>query len=180
MDNLTVAAVYGEGLFEAASDIGDVEGLRRELEAIERVLSDYPAFFALLKTPTLSAEQRKASAEKVFAGRVSKELLNFLYVLIDKRRIGQIRGIVKAFDRLADEREGVVKGDLYSVVELTEDQIERFEQETGKLLNKRVKLQNERDASLIGGVRIYIDGKLIDASVRGRLNSLKEKLLLGS
>jgi ATP synthase F1 delta subunit len=104
-------------------------------------------------------------------------LLNFIYILIDKHRIGQIRSIAKAFNRLADEREGVVKGDIYSVVELSEEQLARFEEETGKLLNKRVKLRNERDTSLIGGVRLYIDGKLIDASVRGRLNNLKERMV---
>ncbi|MDR0357335.1 MAG: ATP synthase F1 subunit delta [Clostridiales Family XIII bacterium] len=177
MENLTADAVYGEGLFGAASDIDNVEGIGRELKVVADIFREYPMFFNLLKTPTLPTEDRRAVAERVFEGRISEELLNFLRILIDKRRIGCIRGIAKAYERLSDEREGFAKGLIYSAVMLTEEQIGRFEEETGKLLKKRVRLRNEQDASLIGGVRIYIDGKLIDASVRGRLDSLRESIL---
>jgi ATP synthase F1 delta subunit len=171
-----VDAVYGEGLFEAASDIGRIGEIGKELERVEAALREFPPLFELLRTPTLSVEDRKAVAEKVFSGIVSRELLNFIRVLIDKRRIGRIRDIARVYGRLSDDREGIVKGDIRSAVALTEDQIGQFERETGKLLKKRVKLRNETDASLLGGVRIYIDGKLIDASVRGRLDSLKERI----
>jgi ATP synthase F1 delta subunit len=177
MGNLTVDAVYGEGLFEAAFDIGNVEGIGTELDEILQVFREYSSFFELLRAPTVPIEERKAVAEKVFEGRISNELLNFIRILIDRKRIGQIRGIAKAYRRLADEREGVVKGKIYSAVDLSEDQIARFEEETGKLLKKRVKLRNETDVSLLGGVRVYIDGKLIDASVRGQLDSLKERMI---
>jgi ATP synthase F1 delta subunit len=177
MENLTVSAVYGEGLFEAASDVGNIDGIGRELENIERIFRENPLFFELLKTPTLPVAERKSVARTVFEGRIAPELLNFIFILIDRRRIGQLRDIAQTYGRLSDAREGFVKGKIYSAVELSKEQLGRFEEETGKLLKKRVKLQNESDASLLGGVCIYIDGKLIDASVRGRLNNLRERVL---
>jgi F0F1-type ATP synthase delta subunit len=61
-------------------------------------------------------------------------------------------------------------------VPLTAAQVAKFEEETGKLLSKNVELVNETDHALIGGVSIFIDGKHIDASIRRRLDDLREQI----
>jgi ATP synthase F1 delta subunit len=176
LENLTVGTTYGEALYEAARDLGKIDTFREELRDLNRIFSDTPEFFELLKTPTLAGEQKKESARKVFEGRIEKELLNFLCILIDKRRIAQFAGIRASFEKLVDERDGVTSGKIISAVPLSEAQISKFEAETGKLFRKKTKLTAETDASLLGGVRIYVDGKLIDASIRTKLEGLKETL----
>jgi ATP synthase F1 delta subunit len=178
MEKLTVDLVYGTGLFEAAMDIDNIGEVKAETGIILEAFKENPEFGELMKSPTLSKEDKKSVLCKVFEGKISKTSLNFLYVLIDKGRFGRLRAIVKAFEDLSDERNGITKGDIYSAIPLSSDQIEKFELESGRLFHKNVRLVNIVDKSIIGGVCIYIDGKVVDASVKSRLEDLKQSLLM--
>ena len=177
MENLTVAAVYGEALYEAATDTDKLETILEEFGELVRIFKELPEFFEWLRNPTISGEMKKQTVEKIFDNEIEEELMNFLCILIDKRRIGRLDSIHTAFEKIVDDRNGVTSGKIVSALPLTDNQLTQFETETGKLLRKKVKLTSDTDTSLIGGVRIYIDGKLIDASIRSRLDKLKETLL---
>ena len=79
---------------------------------------------------------------------------------------------MKEFVRLRKEAEGFADGIVYSAKPVNDEQLKKLESETGKLIGKRIRLENIIDGSLIGGVKIVADGKLIDASIRSRLNRL--------
>lgn len=177
MENLTVDDVYGAALYEAASDLGKTGEFIDAVKVIGTVFREQPDFFRLLRTPSIAPRERKEIAAKVFDGRVPHELLNLIYVLVDKRRLGSFAGIARAFEKQADAREGVSRGRIESATELSEEQLARFEEQTGRLLRRNVKLEPGVEPRLIGGVRIYVDGKFIDASVRGKLDELKEKIV---
>ena len=176
MESLNVDITYGTALFQAAEDLNNTEQIAVEANEIAGIFKENPQFFQLLKSPTFPGGEVKEIVRRVFEGKLAESLLNFLYVLIDKRRIGHFYGIVKAFEKCVDEKKGVTTGTIYSAVEIPEEKLKKFEKETGQLLQKNVELKNEIDKALIGGVKIYIDGKLIDASIRRRLDDLKEYL----
>ena len=75
-----------------------------------------------------------------------------------------------------DESHGFSRGTIYSVAPLTDAQLASIEEQTGKLLKKQVKLENLIDATIIGGIKVYVEGKMIDASIQKRLISLAETL----
>lgn len=177
MENLTVDFVYGNGLYEAARDTDSIEEFQKTFKTIREIFVETPDLLNLLKAPTIEASERKAIADNVFKGKVPQEILNFIYVLIDKRRISQFVGITKTFEKICDQNNGITKGEIFSTIPLNDVQLKKFEEETGKLLKKHVKLENRIDKSILGGIKIYLDGKYIDASVRGRLDELKEKIL---
>lgn len=177
MENLTVDSVYGKALYEALKDTESIDDNLLTLKEIKNLFETNPDLLSLLKMPTIDAKERKQIIESIFDEVVSKEITNFLYILIDKRRIGQIKGIISSFEKICDENNGVTNGEIVSAVPLNDIQLERFEKETSTLLNKKVKLGNSIDESILGGVVIYFDGKLIDASLRGRLEELKEIIL---
>ena len=99
-----------------------------------------------------------------------------MYVLIDKSRAGHFERIIKQFEKLIDENKGFSLGTIFSIKPLSDGQLESFEKETGKLLRKQVRLENKVDKNLIGGVRIFIEGKVIDASIQRKLMNLRENL----
>jgi ATP synthase F1 delta subunit len=177
VENLTVNDVYGEALYEAVSDLDRTDEFVDAVRVMRDVFNEHPDFFLLLRTPSIAADERKQLAAKVFDGRVPPELINFIYVLVDKRRVGQFAGITSAFEKKADAKEGVSRGRIESAAELSAEQLARFERETGRLLRRNVKLEPVVDARLIGGVRIYVDGKFIDASIRRKLDDLKETIM---
>jgi ATP synthase F1 delta subunit len=177
MDSLTVDSVYGQALFDAAREAGKLEAVAEDLAGVSDVFKAHPALKKLFTVPTLDAKQKKAAAMQVFAGRISRELLNFLCILIEKHRVGAWDGIVRRYGEFMDERDGLTKGILYSVVPVPQEQLRLFETETGKALTKTVRLENRIDATLIGGVKIYVDGKLVDMSIKSRLEAMKQQML---
>ena len=176
METLTVAGTYGQALFDAARDRGKINEIGEEYKAVSRVFKDEPLLKKLFLVPTCSAAEKKDVARNVFKGRVSNELLNFICVLIDKRRIGAWASIGTYYEKLVMEHDGRTKGVVYTVLPMDKDRLEAFEAKVGALIGKRVSLENRIDKSLIGGARTYVDGKLIDASVKTRLENIKQRI----
>lgn len=177
MAELTVDLTYGQALLEAARETGLEERILQESEEIVELLKDESNDLqAFVSYPAISAEEKKKVLTEVFQGQVCPELLNFLYVLVDKRRMNRFEGIIKTYKSLMEKEEGVSYGTVYSVVPLDEIRLARLEEETSRLLRSKVKLSNEIDPRLIAGVRIFVDGKVIDASYRKRFEELASQM----
>ena len=176
MAELTVDMTYGKALFEAASDVNKTEIILQEALELLDVLKREPEFYEFIKTPVVSAAEKKQALTKIFSGKICDELLHLLWILIDKRRAREFENIIRRYKQLLDESQGFSIGTIFSVNPLSKDQLETFEGKTGKLIRKKVKLENRTDSSIMGGVRIFIEGKVIDATIRKRLNDLGESL----
>jgi ATP synthase F1 delta subunit len=132
---------------------------------------------AFLNTPAIAAGTKKNVISKIFDGNICDELLNLLCILIDKRRTRRLPKIISAYKDLVNKKEGYSYGKILSVEPLSEERVRKFEEETGKLLKLNIKLENVAAPDLIGGVKIYVDGKIIDASVKSRLKDLKGSMV---
>lgn len=173
---LIIAMTYGKALFDAAVELDKIDEIKEEIDQIDGILKKEKDYVSLLCNPAIPVVKKKAMIRNVFKGRVSEEVLSFLYILIDKDRMFHYHRIVKEYLKLMDEYRGEAYGKIYSTVPLSQEQLEKFETEAGKLLREKVKLRNKIDKSLLGGVKLLIDGKLIDASLRASLNDLDYKL----
>ena len=176
MEKLTVDLVYGQALFDAAKDTGKLSNINEEYSAVSEVFAENPELKKLFGIPAISLKEKKAIAEKIFGGHISQELLNFICVLIEKRRMNSWAGIGRVYEKLVWESEGFTKGVLYSAVPAGKERLQAFEEKTSVVAGKRVVLENRIDETIIGGVKIYVDGKLIDASVKGRLENMKQRI----
>ena len=172
MAELTVDMTYGSALYQAAVESGNEKLIVEEAQALASVMKNNPELIVLLSNPTVSPKEKKELVQKVFEGRICHELLNLLYILVDKRRTRQFGEIIKTFISLMDKSHGASYGKIFSVQPLSATRIKDFEEETSKLLKSNVSLENEIDTSLIGGVKIFVDGKVLDASLKTRLQDL--------
>lgn len=173
---LIVAMTYGKALFDAALELDKLDEIKEEIDQIDRILKHEQDFVGLLCNPAIPVIKKKTMIRNIFEGRVGEEVLSFLYILIDKNRMFYYHKIVKEYLRLTDEYYGEAYGKIYSAVPLSPQQLMQFEEETGKLLRERVKLKNKIDPELLGGVKIMVGGKLIDASLRTGLEGLAQKV----
>ena len=176
MGELTVELTYGKALFEAATDVNKVDTILEEMKEISAIFKRQPDFNEFFNTPIISGAEKKQVIEQVFSGRISVETYNFLLVLVDKRRTASFHKIVREYQKLIDQNHGISLGTVYSVEPLTDIQLNSFEEKTGKLLRKNVKLVNKTDESLLGGIKIFIEGKVIDASIRKQLQDLEGRI----
>ncbi len=177
MAELAVGNVYGSALYRAACDVGKKEEILNEAKELLEIFNQEKDLFAFFESPIISGIEKKKVVDEVFSGKISEELLNFLFIMIDKGRTRHFARAVKVYEELFDSDTGYSYGKIYSVSPLSDEKLKKFEDETSKLLRKNVKLENEKDASLIGGVKILIDGKIIDASVRKRLEEMNNSII---
>jgi len=176
MAELTIDLTYATALYEAAKETGKVDTITEEASQVLDIFKQEPDLDAFVKYPGISAGEKKSVLENIFDGRIYDELLNFLCILIDKGRIIHFERIVKTYSKMVEREEGFSYGTVYSVVPLSEDRIAELEAESSKLFRINVKLSNEIDPDLIGGIKLMVEGKLLDASVRKKFDDLGSQI----
>jgi F-type H+-transporting ATPase subunit delta len=170
-----VDRVYANALFEAALEEGRLEPVRDQLAQVVAAEADVPELRELLRNPQLDPQARAAALEEVFAG--SDELLrNFLLVLADKGRAGQLEEIGREFERLVAEHEGIVHAELTTAVELSDDEASKLLRRIEEASGRKVEASRTVNPDLIGGIVLQVGSHRLDASVRGRLERLRREL----
>ncbi len=176
MAELTVETAYAQALYDVAKDTGKEDTILSEITDIKNLLINNSEFFEFLKTPVIEQKNKKEAFEDIFVGLISKEMLHFMYILIDKRRISKFLKIADIYADLTNESKNISTGTIFSAVNLSDEQIEDFEEKVSRLIGKKVKLKNIKDTFIIGGVKIFVEGKIIDATIKKRLEDLGQNL----
>ena len=176
MAELTVDLTYGEALYAAAKETNKEQMILEEAQAVLKTLEEEPDLVAFVNYPAISAVEKKKVLKEIFDGRICQELLNFMFILIDKRRTMNFERIIKVYKQLIEHQEGYSYGIVYSVVPLGEQRIAELEKQTGELLQTNVKLENEIDPGLMAGFKILVEGKIIDASYRKKFDELASQM----
>ena len=176
MAELSVDMVYGSALLEAARETEKEKEILADAKSVLAAIDENPDFKKFMEYPGISASEKKEVLENVFAGKISNEFMNFLLVLVDKRRSGRLVQIMKVYEHLMEREEGVFYGTVYSVVKLSPERLAKLEDQTGRLLQCKVKLDNQLQPNLMAGFRILIEGKVIDASYKKKFEEMAARL----
>jgi F-type H+-transporting ATPase subunit delta len=131
----------------------------------------------VLQSPAVSREQKLKLLDSIVQHvGASKMLRNFLAVLIDHRRIGNIGDLLEQFKRELDRRMGIADAKVSSVRELTSAEKKSLEQQLAEITGKTVRATYSEDASLLGGVLVRVGSTIYDGSVHGRLQRMRQEL----
>jgi F-type H+-transporting ATPase subunit delta len=168
---------YARALLELATEHQQAEPVAAELAQLHDILDQNPNFKLFLADPAISTHERESTLTRIFQGKVSPLLFNFVRLVNEKGRLSHLTEIIGAYDQLLDEQLGKVEVDLTVAHPLTPDQIEQARQAIGKALKKDVVIHTYVDDSIIGGVVLRVQDKLIDSSVKAQLQALKTQLL---
>jgi F-type H+-transporting ATPase subunit delta len=167
--------VYARALYAAAREQNRVEGVREELGDFVEAQRRVPELRDLLRNPQLD-QRIKASVLEELLGGEEELVRNFLLLLAEKNRAGEAEEIVREFERLVAQAEGILDVEVTTAVELSDqearDVIEQIERASGR----RVEATHNVDPDLIGGIVLQAGSLRLDASVRGRLDQLRREL----
>jgi F-type H+-transporting ATPase subunit delta len=148
-----------------------------ELRSFEALLQSSPELHNALTTPAVPGSRKKAVvgrlADSLNLSRIGR---NFLFVLIDHRRIASLSDIIQSFEVIMDERLGFARVEVSSARELTEPQRTALNTQLEQMTGKRIRMRFTVDESLIGGVIARIGSTVYDGSLRGQLASLEGRL----
>ena len=167
--------VYARALFDAALEDDRLQPVREQLAQVVAAEAEVPELRELLRNPQLDPRARAAALKDLLAG--GEELLrNFLLVLVDKGRTGQLEEISREFERLVAEHEGIVHAELTTAVELSDDDARDLLGQIEKASGRKIEATRKVDPALIGGIVLQVGSLRLDASVRGRLERLRREL----
>ncbi len=170
---------YAEAAFEVGLRDGTVDRWRSELDAAAAVIGDERAI-GTLANPAIPIDQRSRAVAALLEGSASIPVQNLIQLLLRRGRIEELSRVVAEFRRLDDRRNGITHATATSAAPLTPDEVQaltaRLEQSTGGTIVLDVQV----DPSLLGGLVVRVGDRLIDGSVRGRLERLRNQLISGA
>jgi len=172
-----VVQAYARAILDLAVADGQADAVAAELAEL-RSLVDANAELALFfASPSINITERETVIQRVFAGKLSRLMLNFLGVLNAKGRLSLLRSMAVAYQELLDEKMGRVKAQVTVAIELSPEDFENVRQSLSKSLQKDVQVQQKVDQSILGGLVVKVEDKLMDASVRAQLQAMRKQLL---
>lgn len=167
---------YAEALFEVAEEVNKIDEFREEIKFISDVFEQNERLRTIFEHPKLSKAEKKDILNELFKEKVSKEVLNLCYIMVDKGRGNDIKFVSPEFSKLANKKQGIVEARAITAVKMNDEEIKSLQDRLSKKFNKKVELLNTIDKSIVGGVVVEVEGKRIDGSIKGKLDDIYRSL----
>ncbi len=172
----TVEKAYAEGLYRAAKKAGHAPAVAEELAAFVKALEGDKQLRTFLTTPAIPSAAKRQTLKKTLAGKVSASTLNFLQLLVEKRRQAFLASIHREYVKLLDADQGIVRGQIHQAVSADDTVLGRAEKVLSQSFGRAVHLESRVDPALIGGALVRIGDFLIDGSFKSRLKALERRM----
>lgn len=173
-----VSNTYGDALFELALELNQLDSMLEEVKAVSLVLQENEEFAKLMNHPKIVKEEKMELIETIFKGRVSVELVGLMRMMVEKGHFNEMDSVFVYFMECVKEYKNIGTAYVTSAVALTEEQKKAVENrllETTKY--EMFELHFDVDASLIGGMTIRIGDRVVDSSIKNKLNDLTRELM---
>ena len=167
--------VYAEALLEAAKEADRLDRIRKEFDEFAETLEESDELRQFLVNPQIESQSKRGALEDLLA-KAEPLLLNFLRVLADKGRIGEIAQVHEEWTRLLAREERVLELELTTAIELSEAEAAKIVKQIEEDSGRSVVATRTVDSNLIGGIVVQAGSLRLDASVRGRFEQLREEL----
>jgi F-type H+-transporting ATPase subunit delta len=168
---------YAEALFQLARAEESVDRVEKELTRLKNGLESSAEVKEFMSNLQISPEGKKSALFQIFGEKISTITLNWINLVIDQGRQRRLPNIIEAFFTLAQESREKVTAEVVTSVPLSEDLIQRLEKELSRASKKQVFLKPMVDESILGGVIVKIENKIIDGSVKHRLEEMKQEMV---
>ena len=165
---------YASALFDLAVDSRSEDETQSALHQIRDTLESIPDTLATLASPAIPKKERMALLERAWGRSVPEHVMGFMQVLCAHGHIRELSDCVATFDDLLDTARKLSTATVVSAVELTQAEKDKLQASLEKRLGRTIRLNCSVDASLLGGLVVTVDGKVMDGSLKHRLHEIKE------
>jgi F-type H+-transporting ATPase subunit delta len=174
---VTIARPYAEAVFKLACEgaAGTLAVWSDALANIDGVVAD-ARVQTCISDPKVSAQQLEGLVLGVVGDKLPGDARNLVQVLVQNNRLDLMPLIRSHFEALKREKEGVLEAQIISALRMSDEQVKQLVTQLESKYQRKVTAQVSTDASLIGGVKIVIGDKVIDATVRGKLDAMAAAL----
>ncbi len=175
----TAVRRYAEATFELAQRDGTLDAWQADLRLAADLLKD-ERVLRIVDNPAVPRPDREALLDEMLASRISRPALNLIKLLGQRGRLEHLPVVVAEYTRLLNKRRGIVTATVKSALPLTDDEVAAIKARVEEMTTAQVELETSIDPRLIGGLTVQVGDRMIDASVRGRLERLRNRLVAGT
>ena len=182
MSGNIVARRYAKALFTVGQKQGaaELETYGKQLAELSGALAESPEAVRFFRNPVFSVEEKKVVLGQIIEKLgLTKSLSNFVNLLADKSRLVSLPEIAEDFKAMLDELNGIVSGKLVTAVALSDTRKVELKERLEKQTGKKLVLDFDTNAEILGGIVLQIGDSVLDASLRAQLNILKETIKRG-
>ncbi|MFZ0851720.1 MAG: F0F1 ATP synthase subunit delta [Hyphomicrobiaceae bacterium] len=170
----SMAGRYAAALFELAKEQKQLDQVERDVAAFLAMLEVSADLVRLVRSPVISAQAQARALEAILAkAGISGFTGNFLKLIVRNRRLFAVADMLKAFQSLLARERGEVSADVASAHPLSPEQMQVLSDSLKTSIGKNVQIRTRVDPNLLGGLIVKVGSKMIDSSLRTKLNNLK-------
>lgn len=170
------ARMYGGSLYELAAQEQLADQIKEQMSQIRLLFRENPDYIRLLSEPSISKDERRELIEKAFGEQAERYLVNFIKLLCERNILREYGGCCDEFVRRYNADHGIAEAVVTSAVTLTPQQMEALKDKLEKISGKKVFLIQKKDAAVLAGLKVELEGKQLDGTVQGRLMGISKKL----
>ncbi len=165
---------YAEALFSLAMEEGNPEQVGAALGEMENALEENPDFLRLLSSPAIPRHERMKALSAAFEGRMPLSALTAIRLMISRGHAAGVPQMMAEWKRMLLEKRGEGIARVITAVPLTDKQREALETKLGRRFGKKMTLECRVDPGMLGGVRVEAEGRVMDGTLKNRLEQIKE------
>jgi F-type H+-transporting ATPase subunit delta len=169
-----ISKEYAVALFMLACEKKKREEYDAALKTLHDAFSENPEYLVFLSSRGIPLSERLDAIEQAFSKQLPEDVVSFLKLLCEKGRVNCFSDAVQEYQNLLNASKRVSNAKVISAVALSDEEKEKLGQKLKAISNTTVKMEYVVDASLLGGVIVEIDGKVLDGSIKNRLRDIKE------
>lgn len=171
-----VAKTYGDALYDLAAEEKLDQQLMEEVAVMAQALNENPEFVTLLSTPALKKDERLSVLDQSFGEKVHVHVLNFMKILVENGTIAEFPGCADQFRRRYNKDHNIEEITAVTAIPLNEELFAQLKAKLESVTGKTVLLQNKVDVSVLGGVRLEMEGTQLEGTVANQLTALRRLL----
>lgn len=167
---------YSKALLELGKQYGILDELLADIEDVAEKINQNLDLRKYLLDQHIKLPKKKQALQAVFQDFISEKTYNFLYILIQDKKLNYLDQVIEDVHQRRKDEEDVIEAVIESVVPLDSKQEEMIKQNLAEKTKKRVLIKNLLDPELIGGLKIMIGDIIIDSSIQGKLDRLRRNI----
>ena len=172
-----VSKTYGDALFELALEKQTIDTVFEDVKEVKEVFTENEELMKLLNHPKITKDEKVKIIEELFKGKVSDDVTGFLVIIMDKGRYGELTAIFDYFIAKVKEYKKIGIAKVTSAVVLSDEQKAKLEEKLLKTTSyTSFEMDYNVDKSLIGGLIIRIGDRVVDSSIKTKLDKLARDL----
>ena len=173
-----MAGRYATALFELARDERSVDAVKTDLDALDAMMAESPDLLRLVRSPVFGAEEQcKALAAVLDKAGIKGLAYNFLLLVASNRRLFAVRDMIRGFRSLVAKHKGEVTAEVTVAEKLSGAHLDALKNALKSVTGgKAVDLNVKVDPAIIGGITVKLGSRMVDGSLRTKLNSIKHAM----